>query len=88
VRITIPKDAVCGKTPIPAADYWVSLNASGGEISLSAAGRDIKVKATKRRSTSKSKTTSVQFFCGGGKLWSLVISTPKMGEYVAFIEYV
>jgi len=88
VRITISKDATCGNIPVPRNDYWVSLNPSGGEISLSAGGKDIKVKATKRRNSTKTKKLTIQFYCGGGKLWSLIVTTPKQGEWVAFIEYV
>jgi uncharacterized membrane protein len=88
MRIRITKNAQCGTVQLPANEYWVSLNAEAGEICLSATGKDVRIKALKRKSAVKTKTTSVQFFSGGGKTWSLVFVNPKAGEWVAFIEYV
>jgi hypothetical protein len=87
MRLKIGKAAQCGNVVIPANDYWVSLNSEAGEITLSAAGKDIRLKALRRRATAKSKTTSIQFFCGGGRTWSLVFLTPKFGEWVSFIDF-
>ncbi|MEO5970197.1 MAG: hypothetical protein ABIQ95_09745 [Bdellovibrionia bacterium] len=87
MRLKIAKAAQCGNVIIPANDYWVSLNAEAGEILLSAGGKDIRLKALRRRSTAKTKTTSVQFFSGGGRTWSLVFLAPKFGEWVAFIDF-
>jgi hypothetical protein len=70
VRIRIPKNAQCGSVSLPANEYWVSLNSEASEFTLSASGKDIRVKATRRKSQSKSRTTTVQFFSGGGKIWS------------------
>ncbi len=72
---------------IPPNDYWVSLNSEAGEITLSAAGKDLRIKATRRRVHVKSKVTSVQFYSGGGKVWSIVVVAPKAGEWIALVEY-
>jgi hypothetical protein len=88
VRIKVPNNATCGNVPIPANEYWVSLNSDAGEIALSAGGKDIRIKATRRRANVNAKTTSVQFYSGGGKVWSLIIVVPKGGEWLALIEYV
>ena len=88
MKISIPKDAVCGTVMIPLGDYWVSLQSETGEINLTGHGRDIRIKATRRRVKANSKITTVQFYNGGGKQLSLVVSTPKFGEWVSFLEYV
>lgn len=88
MKIKVPQNAVCGQVPIIPGEYWVSLNAECGEMTLSARGQDIRVKATKRRSVTHAKITTIQFYSGGGKQWSLVVVTPKQGEWVAFIDYV
>jgi hypothetical protein len=87
MRVKIAKNALCGNAVIPSNDYWVSLNSEAGEMTLSAGGKDIRVKAVRRRATTKTKTSSVQFFSGGGKTWSLIFIAPKYGEWVAFIEF-
>lgn len=79
--------AIAGNVPIPPNDYWVSLNAETAEITLSASGKDIRIKATRRKMATKSKTTIVHFHSGGGKTWSIIVVTPKQGEWVAFIDY-
>jgi hypothetical protein len=87
MKIQIKNDAVSGKVVIPKGEYWVSLNNEAQQIFLTAGGKDLKIPATKRRSTAKTKTTTVVFYSGGGTTWSLVVNTPKHGEWVAFIEY-
>ena len=66
----------------------MSFNAEASEFNLAAGGKDIKVKAIKRRSDAKGKLSSIQFFKGGGKSWSLVAIIPKRGEWVAIVEEV
>ncbi len=86
MRITLAKDAVCGSAYIPSGEYMVALGANS-EMVLTGGGRQYKLPAVKRRQNSKSKTTNVMFYCGGGPLWSIVVSTPKHGEWVCMIEY-
>jgi len=86
VKITVARDATCGKAVIPAGEYWVALQADSQQILLVARGTDIKLPATRRRTATKSKSTSVQFYAGGGPIWSLVINVPKQGEWVALLE--
>jgi hypothetical protein len=86
MRITVPKDAKSGNVMIPRGDYWVSLHPEMQMIFLSGAGRDYKIMATKRRSKSKYKTITVTFFSAGGAFWSLLVATPKYGEWIALIE--
>ena len=87
MKIQISRDAHCGKLAIPKGDYWVSMLTDGGEISFVGGGKDYKIPAKKRRATVKSKTTQISFYSGGGRIWSLVVSTPKFGEWIALIEY-
>jgi hypothetical protein len=87
MRIQIKEDAMCGKAPIPKGEYLVSLQSDSQQINLVAGGKTFKLPATRRRATSKVRTESVTFYSGGGKSWSLVVNTPKHGEWIAMIEY-
>lgn len=87
MKIQLSRDAQCGNTLIPKGDYWVSLRNESNEFNLSGQGKDIKIPAKKRRAKVNTKTTQVAFYSGGGRTWSLVITTPKYGEWVAFVEY-
>ncbi len=86
MKITIPKEAVCGNAVIPPGEYWVALQSDAQQILLAAQGRDVKIPATRRRTASKTKTTTVSFYAGGGPIWSLVVNTPKHGEWVSMLE--
>jgi hypothetical protein len=55
-------------------------------IYLSGAGKDYKLPATKRSNKSKYKNITVIFAASGGVYWSLMIATPKYGEWVALVE--
>ncbi len=87
MKISVSRDAQCGTTQIPKGDYWVSLRSEASEFNLAGQGKDIKIPAKKRRAKVMTKTTSVAFYSGGGRTWSLVVTTPKFGEWVAFLEY-
>lgn len=87
MTITLSKDATCASVQIPAGEYMVALG-TGSEIVLTGGGKQFKLPAVKRRQQSKSKSTNVMFYCGGGPKWSIVISTPKHGEWVCMIDYV
>lgn len=65
----------------------VSLANGSSEIVLTGGGKQFKLPAVRRRQTGKTKSTNVMFYCGGGPLWSIVVSTPKLGEWVSMIEY-
>lgn len=87
MKVTISKDAQCGQVFIPAAEYMVALASDTSEIVLTGSGKQYKIPAIKRRQQARTKVTSVSFYSGGGPLWSLVLSTPKFGEWVSMIEY-
>lgn len=87
MRITLSKTANCGAVELAAGDYWVSLNADSSQIFLIAGGRDFKLPATRRRVKVRTKSTTVSFYSGGGDLWSLVVTSPKLGEWISLIEY-
>jgi hypothetical protein len=86
MRITISKDAKCGNSYIPKGEYWVTLASDTQQMTLVGSGKEVKVPATRRRSKSKTRVATVTFFSSGGPIWSLVISTPQYGEWVAFLE--
>lgn len=87
MKIKISRDAVCGAIPIRAGEYWVALRDDTREIALIGQGKDLLIPAVRRSPRGKGKTTSVQFYSGGGTSWSLVISSPQQGEWLALIEY-
>jgi hypothetical protein len=86
MRITIPKDGKAGNAEIPKGEYWVSLHHESQQMFLSSGGRDIKIPAIRRKNKSRTKNISVTFFSAGGAYWSLIVSTPKYGEWIALIE--
>jgi hypothetical protein len=87
MKITVLKDSRAGDIEIPAGEYWVSHQSEGSTITLSGQGKDRRIPAIRRRSAGrKPRVTSVSFYCGGGTTWSLVIQTPKQGEFVAMID--
>ena len=87
MKVKVVKNAYSGKVHVPRGEYWVSLNTDSGEMKLSAQGRDICIKAKMRRKKTHAKVTTLQYHSGGGRTWSLIITTPKYGEWIAFIEY-
>lgn len=64
----------------------VALLDDTGQFNLAGKGKNIKILATRRRANSKTKSVSVQFYCGGGASWSLLYSGPNVGEWIACIE--
>jgi hypothetical protein len=87
MKVHIKEDATSGKMIIPKGEYTVALQVESQQIGLVAGGKTLKIAATRRRSTSKVRVTTVTYYCGGGKSWSLVVSTPKHGEWIAMIDY-
>lgn len=87
MRINISEDALSKEVPIPQGEYWVVLNATASQIKLMRAGKDIQIPALRRRAKSRHKREMIRFYCGGGKLWTLEVSHPRSGDWVAFIEY-
>lgn len=86
MKIKLLKDAMSGNTYVPAGDYMVTLKAEAQEMTLVGRGKDFQVKALKRRQVGRSKATTVTWSCGGGTTWSLVVSTPKQGEWIAMFD--
>ncbi len=87
MKITIKNDATfAGDHPIPAGEYIVALASDGAHLNLSGGGKTFSVPAIRRRRVAHTKTAQVSFFSGGGRTWSLVFVSPKLGEFVAFID--
>ncbi len=87
MKITLKDDATCGKVIIPKGDYMVALISDSQQINLAGGGKDYKLPATKRRTAGRTRVTTVSFYSGGGNSWSLIVTTPKHGEWIAMIEY-
>ena len=87
-NIRIEKEAHSGNTVIPAGEYTVSVKSDTRQINLEGAGRDIEIYAVGRPTKGTVRSVDVQFTPGGGgSNWSLLVKTPKMGEYLAAITY-
>lgn len=86
--IRIEKAALCGNIAIPAGNYTVSIRADSRQINLEGTGRDVELPAIGRPNKGKVRALDVQFVPGGGSdLWTLLVKTPRMGEYMATINY-
>ncbi len=86
MKITLPEEGICGIITIPEGEYWVAPQLEAGKINLIAGGRDYPLKAVRRRQSTRVRTQNIAFTCGGGSIWSLVVQSPKHGEWAAFIE--
>ncbi len=86
MKITITRDATCAKVAVPAGEYLVALATDTQQMVLTGGGKQFKVPAIRRRSSAKTRVTTVTFYSGGGTSWSLVVSTPKFGEWIAMME--
>lgn len=82
----LPGEGTCGVVVIPEGEYWVAPQLESATINLVGAGKDYSLKAVRRRKKTNSRSTNIVFSCGGGSTWSLVVSSPKFGEWAAFIE--
>ncbi|MBC7385993.1 MAG: hypothetical protein H7301_07520 [Cryobacterium sp.] len=67
-------------------EYMVALAADSGRFALTGGGKQFKLPAIRRRTKGKSRIITVTFFSGGGTTWSLVVPTPKQGEWIAMLE--
>lgn len=88
MKVTINKDSTCGKIEVPSGEYLVSLASETGQLALAGGGKTYKVPAVRRRANGKGRTATVSLVPGGGATYSLVMSTPKLGEWVAIFEIV
>ena len=86
MKIKISRQGVCGKAIIPPGEYWVSLRSESQEIALAGKGKDILLPAVRRSQKGKGRATAIQFYCGGGTCWSLVVSSPQVGEWISLID--
>lgn len=86
MKVTIGKNSVCGKVEVPSGEYMVALASDTGRLVLVGGGKSRKIPAVRRRTAGKTRTTTVALIPGGGALYSLVLSTPKHGEWIAMME--
>ena len=87
MKIKIAKEATCGPAHILPGEYWVALRHETREIALVSKGKDILLPATRRMPKGRGRTTIINFYCGGGSTWTLSVSSPTAGEWVAFVDY-
>jgi hypothetical protein len=86
MKVTINKNSVCGKVDLPSGEYMVSLAADTGQLVMAGGGKTFKIPAVRRRTSGKTRTTTVNLIPGGGSTYSIVMSTPKQGEWVSMLE--
>ena len=86
MRIRIDQNAACGNLIIPSGEYMVALRTDIQQFQLTGAGQDYTLPAIRRKSSSKVRTETVSFYSGGGRTWTLLIQTPKFGEWIAMLE--
>jgi hypothetical protein len=86
MKVSISKESTCGKVDVPAGDYMVALASDTGQLVLVGGGKTHKIPAVRRRTAGKTRTTTVSLIPGGGSQYSLVMSTPKQGEWIAMLE--
>lgn len=87
MKITLKAQATCGKLLLEAGDYFVTLDAGANQMKLVGKTKEVKIPAVQRRKDAKTRSVQVSFYSGGGRSWSLVVATPKQGEWIALIEY-
>lgn len=87
MKVTLTKDSKCGKIEVPSGEYVVALAADMGVLSLVGGGKTHKIPVIRRRSVAKTRITTVALIPGGGSLFSLIVSTPKQGEWIAMLEF-
>jgi hypothetical protein len=88
MKITLKEDADCGGVTVPKGEYMVALLHETQQLNLAGKGQNYKIPAVKRRAKANSRVTIVQFYSGGGNSWSLIVSAPKHGEWIAQVDYV
>jgi hypothetical protein len=88
MKVTLSKNSTCGKVEVPAGEYMVALASDTGQLAFVGGGKTHKVPAVRRRTAGKTKFTTVSLVPGGGSLFSIVMSTPKQGEWIAMFEIV
>ena len=86
MKVTLSKDALCGKILVPKGEYMVALASDTQQLVLTGGGKQYKIPAVRRRANAKTKVTTVTFYSGGGSTWSLLVSTPKFGEWISMME--
>jgi hypothetical protein len=86
VQVRISHHSVCGNLEIPPGDYLVALASESQQIRLTGHGLDILLPAVRRRAQGKGRVDSVSFFSGGGNAWTLIFTSPKLGEWVSMLE--
>lgn len=86
MKVTLSKDALCGKIAVPKGEYLVALASDTQQLVLTGGGKQFKIPAIRRRANGKTKVTTVTFYSGGGATWSLLVSTPKFGEWISMLE--
>lgn len=87
-RISLKGKATCGKVEVPPGDYVVTAAPENSSIVLVGGGRNYALAAINRRSvaSAKAKKTSVNFYSMGGDQWTIAVTVPRRGEWVAFVK--
>ena len=79
---------ISGQVEVPPGDYAVAAAPENTSIVLAGHGKNYVLKAINRRTpaSAKAKKTSVNFYSMGGDQWTIAVTVPHRGEWVAFIQ--
>ena len=86
MQIRIPSDLLCGGIEVPAGDYLVALSADSQQIRLTGRGLDLQLPALRRRNKAQGKSETVSFYNAGGSAFSILVASPKLGEWIVMLE--
>lgn len=86
MKIQLKNPASAGGITIPPGEYMVALLTESREINLAGGGHDYRVPAKKRPNKRPVKVLDVQFYSLGGTSWTILVKTPKQGEWMGQLQ--
>lgn len=87
-KISIKTKGISGDVELPAGDYVVSVSTERSALLLVGGGKNYLIPAINRKSAAseRAKKTTLQFYSMGGDNWTVAMTIPKRGEWVAYIQ--
>ena len=86
MQVRIPSDLLCGGIQVPAGDYLVALSADSQQVRLTGRGLDLLLPALRRRNKAQGRHDTVSFHNAGGTAFSILVMSPKLGEWIVMLE--
>ncbi len=87
-KISIKTKGTVGDIEVPPGEYVVTAVPERSALQLAGGGKNYLVSAVNRRSVAaeRAKRTTLQFYSMGGNNWTISMTVPKRGEWVAFMQ--